>query len=110
MRTRIIAPMLVLWTLSSISCAQTASPLGQALLSTAVAVPEQGSAVPQISKEVQNIGGIPFGEGSGIYDPYEHRILGKQRWEKDSFLQFLYHTPGTRHEQPVVYGPLKEGC
>ena len=56
------------------------------------------------------MGAVPLGEGSGIYDPYERRLLGKQRWEKDSFMQFLYHTPGTRHETAAWSGPVKEDC
>ncbi len=53
---------------------------------------------------------VPLVNGFGIYDPYERRLLGKQRWERDSFLQFLYHTPGTRHETAALSGPVKEEC
>lgn len=102
MRTQPLYPLLVLCTLISVSCART-PPTGQAVLSAAVAVPTRSEATVDMDA-------LPLGNGFGIYDPYERRVLGKQRWEKDSFLQFLYHTPGTRHETPVVYGPLKEGC
>ena len=87
----------------SISCARTAPPSGQAVLSAAVAVPTSPEAAVDMD-------GVPLGEGSGIYDPYERRLLWKQRWERDSFLQFLYHTPGNRHETATWSGPVKEDC
>lgn len=103
MRTQPPYPLLVLCTLMSISCGRTASPSGQAVLSAAVAVPTGSEAAVDMDA-------VPLGDGFGIYDPYERRLLGKQRWERDSFLQFLYHTPGTRHETAALSGPVKEDC
>ncbi|MBK8338779.1 MAG: hypothetical protein IPK99_01605 [Flavobacteriales bacterium] len=110
MSTRALFTFLAFWTCATLTSAQTAAPVGEALGSAAVVMPKAGSAVHHSTKEAVDTQVVPLGTGSGIYDPYEGRVLGKQRWEKDSFLQFLYHTPGTRHETPVVYGPLKEGC